>query len=67
MRAVFPLAVQVLSRHAQEGGVFAEVRENQAGTSVVVGVLEKVVEIEDAPEAYRAFDKGEVGKVVFKM
>ena len=49
MRAMFPFAVEVLFRRQD---VFA-------------GFVERVVGIEEAPEAYRKFSEGVWGKVVF--
>jgi hypothetical protein len=64
VRAVFPLAVGVLGRHQGRVG-------GQSGVLGVVGeetsLVERVVSIEEAAEAYRLFEKGEVGKVVFVL
>ena len=54
VRALFPLAVDVLSRHQS---VFGSVGKPES-------LVDRVVGIEEASEAYRLFDKGEVGKVI---
>ena len=55
VRAVFPLAADLLQRRQD---VFGEV-----GTPI--SLVDKIVGIDEAPEAYRAFDKGECGKILF--
>ncbi len=55
VRTMFPMAVDLLRRRQD---IFGDV-----GTAV--GLIDSVVGLDEAPEYYRKFDKGECGKVIF--
>lgn len=57
VRAVFSLAADLLKRRMDVFGV-------GAGAKAGAGV-ERVISLDEAPEAYRRFSKGEWGKVAF--
>lgn len=54
-RAMFPLAFDLLVKRQD---VFGGVGQPES-------LIDRVVSVDQAPESYRAFEKGEVGKVVF--
>ncbi|KAJ3733306.1 alcohol dehydrogenase [Lentinula guzmanii] len=54
-RAMFPMAFELLVKRQDVFG--------QVGTES--GLIDRIVSIEQASEMYRAFDQGEVGKVLF--
>lgn len=55
VRAIFPLATDLLHRRQDVFGL--------VGTTV--SLVDRVMSIDDAPEAYRLFDSGESGKILF--
>ncbi|EIN04314.1 hypothetical protein PUNSTDRAFT_116533 [Punctularia strigosozonata HHB-11173 SS5] len=55
VRALFPLASEVLSRHL---GIFGSVGQGQS-------LVERIVGFDEAARWYEEFDKGRCGKVVF--
>ncbi|KAH8116733.1 alcohol dehydrogenase [Phellopilus nigrolimitatus] len=68
VRTVFPLAADLLRRRQDVfGGVGAgaALGDVEAGGAAGVAGVERVVSMEDAPEAYAKFAKGEWGKVAF--
>ena len=55
MRGVFPLAVELLFKRQDVFG----------GVGTKEGLVERIVGIDEAKEAYKAFSDGVWGKVVF--
>ena len=55
VRTIFPFAFDLLRKRQD---VFGSVGEETS-------LIEKVVPLDDAPEMYRLFEKGDIGKVVF--
>ncbi|EKM79356.1 hypothetical protein AGABI1DRAFT_113930 [Agaricus bisporus var. burnettii JB137-S8] len=54
-RAMFPLAFDILVKRQD---VFGKVGDPAS-------LIDRIVDFSQAPESYRAFDKGEIGKVIF--
>lgn len=55
VRTIFPMAVDLLRRRQD---IFAGIGEPTS-------LIDRIMSIDEAPEAYKLFDKGEVGKVIF--
>lgn len=55
VRAMFPLALEVLAKHQDVFG----------GIGEVSSLVEKVVPLDQAAESYKLFDQGKCGKILF--
>ena len=75
-RAMFPLAFDLLGKEmpsafiliSTDFYVFPVKRQDVFGSAgQPESLIDRVVGMDEAPESYRAFEKGEVGKIIFDL